>query len=230
MAMPEPAIVAAASRAAVRRRERDLLAAFYGAFAPACFALLGLWIVVVQIRLPEWQGSVPHRRRSYGVALHFALPGVMSLVALVDPQNPAYWRVSFVVIALGGAVVLAAMGGFPSRRERDAGRSPRQPRSSADGLLALTAQVTAISIYALIGALALAGGPSMLRIEALLLIILAFLGFNAAWLLLFDDTRHAHSPAASHQLPAPRADSTGRDVSQPSQRRTRGQQPEAQSP
>ena len=37
-----------------------MLDVFYGAFSPACFALLGLWLVVVQIRLREWQGSAVH--------------------------------------------------------------------------------------------------------------------------------------------------------------------------
>ena len=31
------------------------LSAFYGAFSPACFALLGLWLVAVQVRLPVWE-------------------------------------------------------------------------------------------------------------------------------------------------------------------------------
>jgi hypothetical protein len=66
-----------------------VLNAFYGAFSPACFALLGLWLVVVQIRMREWQGSTAHRRRSYGVALHFVLPGMMSLLALVDSRYSA---------------------------------------------------------------------------------------------------------------------------------------------
>ena len=92
-----------------------MLDVFYGAFSPACFALLGLWLVVVQVRMREWQGSAVHRRRSYGVALHFALPGMMSLLALVDPQDPLFWRVSFAIIALGGAVVLALVRGFPLR-------------------------------------------------------------------------------------------------------------------
>jgi hypothetical protein len=47
-----------------------VLNAFYGAFAPACFALLGLWLVVVQLRLADWRGSAFHLKRSYGVALH----------------------------------------------------------------------------------------------------------------------------------------------------------------
>src|SRR5580658_3269711 len=81
--------------------EKFMLSVFYGAFSPTCFALLGLWLVVVQIRLREWQGSAIHRRRSYGVALHFALPGAMSLLALIDPQDAIFWRVSFAIVALG---------------------------------------------------------------------------------------------------------------------------------
>ena len=44
-----------------------------------------------------------------------------------------------------------------------------------------------IIIYVLIGVLALRGGLAVLRTEAILLTILIFLGFNVAWLLLFDD-------------------------------------------
>jgi len=58
------------------------LSAFYGAFSPACFALLGLWLVAVQVRLPVWEKDPERRRRSYGVALHFALPGQTLLVFL----------------------------------------------------------------------------------------------------------------------------------------------------
>jgi len=43
------------------------LSAFYGAFSPACFALLGLWLVAVQVRLPVWEKDPERRRRSYGV-------------------------------------------------------------------------------------------------------------------------------------------------------------------
>ena len=39
---------------AAREGKMDL-SAFYGAFSPACFALLGLWLVAVQIRLPIWK-------------------------------------------------------------------------------------------------------------------------------------------------------------------------------
>ena len=71
-----------------------MLDAFYGAFSPACFGLLGLWLVIVQMRLTEWEHDTKereaeHHRRAYGVALHFALPGVMSVLALVASQTAA---------------------------------------------------------------------------------------------------------------------------------------------
>jgi hypothetical protein len=141
--------------------EKVVLDAFYGAFSPACFALLGLWLVIVQIRLREWQGSPLYRRRSYGVALHFAL---------------------------GGAIVLAAVRGYPLR-PAPAGQPDTAGAAAADrpDQLGVAAYLAAILLYVLIGALAFAGGLASLRIEAILLTLLLFLGFNAAWLLLFDD-------------------------------------------
>ena len=32
-----------------------MLTAFYTAFSPACLALLGLWMVVVQLRINNWK-------------------------------------------------------------------------------------------------------------------------------------------------------------------------------
>ena len=62
-----------------------MLTDFYVAFSTVCFTLLGLWIIVVQTRHAEWRRSVVHRRRAYGVALHFSLPGLMSLLWLIRP-------------------------------------------------------------------------------------------------------------------------------------------------
>jgi hypothetical protein len=69
-----------------------VLKEFYVAFGTVRFTLLGLWIIVVQTRHAEWRGSAIHRRRAYGVSLHFALPGLMSLLALVDPFSSGLWR------------------------------------------------------------------------------------------------------------------------------------------
>jgi peptidoglycan/LPS O-acetylase OafA/YrhL len=207
--------------------ERLMLSGFYTAFSPACLALLGLWLVVVQVRLREWQGSAIHRRRSYGVALNFALPGVMSLLALIDPQDPAYWRVSFAIVALGGAVALVAVRGFPVRRERTSSRTAAVP---VPDQLGLAAYLAAIVLYVLIGALAFAGGAAVLRIEAVLLTVVLFLGFNVAWLLLFDDPgqSRARFPATSNDRAAADVPLAIRD--EPATERPPGRRPETPSP
>jgi hypothetical protein len=153
-----------------------MLTDFYVAFATVCFTLLGLWIIVVQTRHGEWRHSAIHRRRAYGVALHFSLPGLMSLLSLVDPASTALWRISFAIVAAGGAVALALV------------RGPAPTRLGA------AAYVAAVVLYLLIALVAVAPGMVAdlgvlalpLRVEAVLLTILVFLGVNVAWLLLFD--------------------------------------------
>jgi hypothetical protein len=153
-----------------------VLTDFYISFSAVCFTLLGLWLIVVQTRHAEWRGSPLHRRRAYAVAMHFSLPGLMSLLALINPDSAALWRVSFAIAATGGAVVLIAV------------------RGPAQGTLGLTAYVFAIAIYALIGLLAIGPGivgslglaAAPVRVEAVLLTTLVFAGVNVAWLLLFE--------------------------------------------
>ena len=65
-----------------------MLDAFYTAMSPAALALLGLWLVAVQMRADEVRASRELSRRTYAVALFFALPGLMSVMALVDTANP----------------------------------------------------------------------------------------------------------------------------------------------
>lgn len=144
-----------------------MLTDFYIAFSPVCFSLLGLWLVVIQINATAWLKNQSHWRRAYGVALHFALPGTMSLLALIEPQNPDVWRVSFAIISLSGAAVLALVG-----------------RISDNKALDHIAQAAAILIYVTIGVLAIIP-QHMLRVEAVLLIVLVFLGFNVALRLMY---------------------------------------------
>jgi hypothetical protein len=156
-----------------------MLKDFYLAFATVCFTLLGLWIIVVQTRHAEWRRSAVHRRRAYGISLHFALPGLMSLLSLVDPASTDLWRVAFAVVAAGGAVTLVVV------------------RGSAPTLLGAATYVAAIVLYLLIALVAVA--PSIvgdlqlsarpLRVEAVLQTFVVFLGANVAWLLLFDDVQ-----------------------------------------
>ena len=119
-----------------------MLKDFYLSFSAVCFTLLGLWLVVVQTRHAEWRGSALARRRAYGVALHFSLPGLMSLLALVNPDSFVLWRTSFAIVAIGGAVVLIVL------------------RGAAVGKIGLTVYILAIALYTLIGLLAIAPASS----------------------------------------------------------------------
>lgn len=161
-----------------------MLTDFYISFSAICFTLLGLWLIVVQTRHAEWRGSALHRRRAYGVALQFSLPGFMSLLALVDPHSSTLWRASFAVAALGGVAALIAL------------------RGPAPGPVGMIAYIAAIVLYAVIGIVAivphivsglgLAAAP--VRAEAILLAILVFATVNVAWLLLFEE-----APDPSHR-------------------------------
>ena len=180
-----------------RDREGKLdLSAFYGAFSPACFALLGLWLVAVQLRLREWEHDQQRLRRSYGVALLFVLPGMMSVFALIDVHDAIFWRVSFAVIGFGGAVVMVLVRGYPVTPGRDQAGARRLPPADR---LGLAAYLAAIALYILIGVLAIVGGLPAARTEAVLQIVLVFLGFNVAWLLMVDDTKPAHARAAAQK-------------------------------
>jgi hypothetical protein len=168
-----------------------MLKDFYLSFSAVCFTLLGLWLIIVQTRHAEWRGSSLRRRRAYAVAMHFSLPGLMSLLALVDPESSVLWRVSFAIAAIGGAMALIAL------------------RGAAPGKLGLTAYVSAIVLYLLIGLLAIAPHSlsrlglqaAPVRVEAALLIILVFAGVNVAWLLLFEQAPSEYAaPGRTDQL------------------------------
>lgn len=186
-----------------------MLKDFYTAFAGVCFTMLGLWLIVVQTRHSEWRGVMAHRRRAYGVALHFSLPGLMSLLSLVDPASTVLWRVSFAAVASSGAIVLLLV------------------RGSLPSLSGRLAYLTAIALYVLIAAVAVVPGmvadvglsARALRVEAVLLIVLVFFGVNVAWLLLFDETpaaaRRDSRLRALDSTPVPPAHPASRTVTPP---------------
>ena len=155
-----------------------MLNQFYGAFAPLSFTVYGLWLIVVQTRHSEWRRSPDHRRRAYAVSLHFALPGLMSLLALVDPTNTTVWRVSFAASAAAGALILGYLQFSPIPTPR--------------GVLWQVESTTSIVLYVLIFLVAVAPGTARelgapLRVEAVLLSLIVFLGINVAWALMFDE-------------------------------------------
>ena len=138
-----------------------MLTDFYISFSAVCFTLLGLWLVVVQTRHAEWRGSPLHRRRGYGVAMYFSLPGLMSLLALVNPASSALWRTPLLALMQTGEglktryhpvsrlLVVRGHQGFHDRRHLSSrptasmgwslsigpARRPRQPELSGDSAL-----------------------------------------------------------------------------------------------
>jgi hypothetical protein len=159
-----------------------MLTGFYQAFAPTSFTLLGLWLIVVQTRHAEWRTNAAQRRRTYAITLQFALPGLMSLLALVDATDQDIWRVSFAAVAVVGAVTLAGIARW--------GRVP-----TGMNLVVTAATLLAATLYAVIAVVAIRPalvsdlGISLtpLRVEAILLSILVFLAVNLAWLLMFEE-------------------------------------------
>src|SRR5438105_1547960 len=160
-----------------------MLTNFYMAFAPLSFTMLGLWLIVVQTRHAEWRGSAHHRRRAYAVFLYFALPGLMSLLSLIDPNSAALWRGSFAVVAFGGAAALIVLG---QRGWTSAGRTIALDISYWGSLLLYIA-ISFVAVFPnSISHIGITLKP--LRLEAVLLSSVVFLGVNVAWLLMFDET------------------------------------------
>lgn len=85
------------------------LSTFYAVVAGTCFTLVGLWWNVVE-RRPEWTSRPDTRRLAGGTYLSFLVPGLMSILAQVDPAKPAIWRVAFTAgAAVGGWSTLGLM-------------------------------------------------------------------------------------------------------------------------
>lgn len=152
---------------------------FYATLAQVSFTVLGLWFVVIQLRREEWRASPRRRLGARAVAIDFALPGVMSLLTLANPDSAALWRVSFVVFAgLGaaGLAVLIARGG-----------AGREPAPGQWGQWVAVAIYGAVAVVALLAVPIAAGlGLAPLHIEAVLLSLLLLVGLNVAVGQLFQ--------------------------------------------
>jgi len=74
---------------------------FYQTLSALAFTLLGLWSVVVELRLRAVKTEARERRHIYGVLMFFLLPGLMSLFSIID-DSTLWWRVAFGVTAAVG--------------------------------------------------------------------------------------------------------------------------------
>lgn len=156
-----------------------MLTAFYTAFSPACFSLLGLWLVVISINASAW--LAPHRQKqAYAVALYFAAPGTMSLLALINSLNGSLWRVFFIIVSVLGIAGLVLYGRLDRWRHHDPGHVGDLVVDVSDYVL----HWVAIGLYLAIAVLAFTPLHT-LRIEGVLLTVLVLLGVHVAMRLMF---------------------------------------------
>jgi hypothetical protein len=153
--------------------------AFYGILAGLSFTLLGLWWVACQGQM-TWIADRVGRGMAYVVSLHFVLPGAMSLLSLVAPDQPILWRVAFATAGVSGLIGTGLMA-LTMRR-----------RAPGTALLRII-QWIALPMYAVVMLVALAPdalaglglGLAPLQVEALTLVLLLLLGTQSAWLVTF---------------------------------------------
>jgi hypothetical protein len=150
---------------------------FYALFSATCFTLVGLWWNVVQSR-PVWMRDPELRRAVGGVYLAFLLPAMMGLFAQVGgTETPAIWRGSFVVVSIVGAVSTLRL----------------LARSSDRGTSALVNRVLTIVLYVVVAVVGVAPEVAKpldlkaIEAEALLLILLVFMGHATAWRFMTEN-------------------------------------------
>jgi hypothetical protein len=144
---------------------------FYALFSATCFTLVGLWWTLLQAN-PAWLREPATRRAVGGVYLAFLLPALMGLFAQVGgDETPTVWRVSFVGIAVVGAVsTLRALA-----------------VSRADARPDTLNRVAALALYVVVAVIGVA--PEVAEVvnlkpiqaEAVLLILLVVLAHGLVW-------------------------------------------------
>jgi hypothetical protein len=153
---------------------------FYATTSAVSFTLLGFWWVVVQFRHEEMTQDRGRRRLAFVISLHFILPGLMSLGALLTADAPLVWRLTF------GAAGVAGMIGVLTAS-----------RGVADPTGAIAAigryEWVALPMYALITLVALRPdlvrtlvGLEALQVEGVVMTLLVFLGIVFAWALFTE--------------------------------------------
>ena len=162
---------------------------FYATTSAVSFTLLGFWWVVVQFRHDEMTDDPGRRRLAFVVSLHFILPGLMSLGALLTADAPLVWRLTFGTAGIAGmvAVVLASRG-----------------IAEPTGAIAMIGRFEwlALPLYLLITVVAIAPelvrestGLLALQVEGVVMTLLVFLGIIFAWVLFTEP-----NPAANGGL------------------------------
>ena len=153
---------------------------FYATTSAVSFTLLGFWWVVVQFRHEEMTQDPGRRRLAFVISLHFILPGLMSLGALLTGDAPLVWRLTFGIAGIAGMIaVLTASRGI----------------SHPTGAIATVGRYEwiALPLYAIITIVAIrpdfvqsAVGLAPLQVEGAVMTLLVGLGIIFAWSLFTE--------------------------------------------
>jgi hypothetical protein len=155
-------------------------ATFYATTSAVSFTLLGFWWVVIEVRHAEMTQDAGRRRLAFVVSLHFILPGLMSLGALLTGDAPLIWRLTVGMAGIAGmvAVVIASRG-----------------ISEPSGAIAAVGRLEwlALPLYAVLTIVAFR--PELIRenfdlqplqVEGTIMTLLVFLGIVFAWALFTE--------------------------------------------
>jgi hypothetical protein len=158
---------------------------FYALFSATCFTLTGLWWTVVE-RHEHWLSDTRTRREVASVYLSFLLPALMGLFAQIGGTDaPMFWRASFVVIAVFGAVTTV--------RFLRAARGDGQAGTVARHWWASLVGYGAVAVLGVAPGIARGVGVTPLQAEATILVLLVALAHALVWEFL---THHRTDPAA----------------------------------
>jgi hypothetical protein len=165
-------------------------ATFYATTSAVSFTLLGFWWVVVQFRHDEMTQDTGRRRLAFVVSLHFILPGLMSLGALLTSDSPIVWRLTFGSAGLAGMVAVVV-----------ASRGVQEPTGAIAAIG--KAEWIALPLYAVLTLVAFrpdlvqsSVGLIPLQVEGIVMTLLVFLGIIFAWALFTEPHVHGTDRAA----------------------------------
>ena len=153
---------------------------FYATTSAVSFTLLGFWWVVVQFRHEQMTREAGWRRLAFVVSLHFILPGLMSLGALLTGDAPIIWRLTFGLAGIAGMVAVVT-----------ASRGIIEPT----GAIVTIGRYEWISLplYAVLTVVAIRPesvqelvGLAPLQVEGAVMTLLVFLGIIFAWTLFTE--------------------------------------------
>ena len=163
--------------------------AFYGVVAAANLTLLGLWWVAVKDRTNlVGHKDAASRRAAYLVSLQFAIPATVALLAQVNPEERAIWRIAF-----GTAGVVGAIGVAMLAQQIWTGTVAR--------FAPIVFGLVGVPIYLLVVAVAFA--PTIvadvglaltpIEVEGMLFSALLFLGVQEAWVVSMTPTEEGET-------------------------------------